>query len=97
MTATWMFPDPPNVAVLTTRSIVYDGVWIAHVSHDEDDGCWQFHDSRLEGPQTADAMVVGLGEMVTRDPTLNALADLPIGWRAWREAPTAPWQRAPAA
>ena len=95
MTATWMFPDPPDVAVLTTRSIVHDGAWIAHVSRDEDDVCWQFHDSGPEAPRTANAMVVGLRGMVTRDPTLNALADLPPGWRAWRDAPTAPWQRAP--
>ena len=28
-----------------------------------------------------------------RDGTLNELADLPEGWRAWRDGPTARWQR----
>lgn len=89
----WLFEAPPNVAVVTTRSIVRDGAWIAHVSHDADDGSWQFHDSAPGEPPAEDAMVVALSSMVRRDGTLNALADLPEGWHAWRDGPTAPWQR----
>ena len=89
----WLFEDLPNVAVVTTRSIVRDGAWIAHVSHDPDDGSWQFHDSAPGEPLAEDAMVVALSSMVRRDGTLNELADLPKGWRAWRDGPTAPWQR----
>ena len=91
--AEWMFEDAPNVAVVTTRSIVRDGAWIAHVSHDADDGSWQFHDSAPVDPLAEDAMVVALGSMVLRDPALDGLADLPAGWRAWRDGPAAPWQR----
>ena len=87
----WPFPGPPNVAVLTTRSIVQRGTWITHVSHDADDGSWQFHDSDPGGPQEEDAMVVSLQSMVTRDPTHTQLATFPEGWRAWRSAATAPW------
>lgn len=89
----WPFPDPPNVAVVTTRSIVR-GAWIAHVSHDADDGGWQFHDSEPGDPREEDAMVVSLQSMVTRDATLTQLAALPEGWRAWRDTPAAPWQTA---
>ena len=89
----WMFENPRNVAVVTTRSIVRDGAWIAHVSHDADDGSWQFHDSAPGEPRAEDAMVVALSSMVLRDSTLNELADLPEGWRAWRDGPAAPWQR----
>ena len=38
-------------------------------------------------------MVVALSSMVSRDGTLNELADLPEGWCAWRNTPGAPWQR----
>ena len=89
----WLFKDPTNVAVFTTRSIVQHGAWIAHVSHDEEDGSWQFHDSALGEPDPDDAMVVSLQSMVARDASLNQLADLPTGWRAWRSAPTVPWSR----
>ncbi len=89
----WMFEDAPNVAVLTTRSIVQDGAWVARVFHDED-GAWQFHHD-APGPASEDeAMVMSLRSMVMRDATLARLADLPEGWNAWRDGPTAPWQRA---
>lgn len=90
----WPFDDPPNLAVITTRSVVRGGEWIASVSHDEDDGGWQFHDSHPGPLVESDAMIVGLGEMVRRDPSLRALADLPVGWHAWRTAPGRRWQRA---
>lgn len=89
----WMFGDPPNVAVFTTRSIVRGGAWIAYVSHDADDGSWQFHDSTPGEPPEEEGMIVALSSMVLRDGTLNELADLPEGWRAWRDGPAAPWQR----
>jgi hypothetical protein len=31
--------------------------------------------------------------MIERDGTLAELADLPVGWRAWRESPDSPWLR----
>ncbi len=90
----WPFDDPPNVAVLTTRRVVQDGAWIAHVSRDADDGGWQFLDGAPGGPSEADALVVSLRSMVLRDGTLKELADLPEGWHAWRDGPAAPWRRA---
>ncbi len=89
----WLFRDPPDLAVITTRSIVQGGLLIAHVFHDADDGGWQFHDGEPGPPSEEDAMVVSLRSVVERDPTLNDLADLPEGWRAWRDGPTAPWKR----
>ena len=89
----WPFEDPPNTAALTTREIL-DGAPILAVTHDADDGGWQF----LPGGtiSVADGRVVGLGSMCRRDSTLRELADLPEGWRAWRERPGAVWHREPA-
>lgn len=91
--ADWPFADPPNVAVFTTRSIIERGAWIARVSHDEDDGAWQFHDDDPAPKHEDEAMLVSLRSMVERDPTLVELADLPEGSRAWRAAVDAPWRR----
>ena len=89
----WPFSDdPPNVAVITTRGIMDGTDWIALVSIDEDDGDWQFIGS--EGPQEDQAMVVALRSVFQRDKSIGELADLPLGWRAWRSSPDAPWQRA---
>ena len=89
----WLFDDVPNVAVLTTRSVIHDGAWIANVFRGASDGGWQFHDGGTHTPREKDARVVSLHSMVLRDDTLTELADLPEGWQAWREAPTAPWRR----
>lgn len=92
MMTDWKFDAPPNVAVFTTRSIVHGDAWIAYVIHDADDGSWQFHDNSAGEPSDEDGMVVALSSMVSRDNTLNRLADLPEGWCAWRDSPGAPWQ-----
>ena len=64
-----------------------------HVTHDEDDHGWQFLGS--DTPTEADAMIVGLAEMLAIDPSLDALADLPVGWHAWREHAEDIWTRGP--
>ena len=91
----WPFRDPPNVAVIASRKIVDGSDWIALVFHDEDDGGWQFHISEPGLPRGSDAAVVGLGDIVRLDESVAALADLPLGWHASREAEDAPWQRSP--
>ena len=89
----WPFGDPPNLATISTRPVM-DGVsWIALVSHDEVDESWQFIGP--EGPLQDQAMAVGLGCVFELDRSIAALADLPLGWQAWRDGPEEPWQRAP--
>ncbi len=87
----WPFVDPPDVAVFTTRAIVEDGAWIASVSHDADDGAWQFHDSGPGSADVAEARVVSLRHIVERDPTVRDVLDLPLGRRASRDAADSPW------
>jgi hypothetical protein len=89
----WPFEDPPNVITITTRQVLEEGHPILLVCHDEEDGCWQVLCGTTDDP--ADGRVVGLDCMVARDPSVAELADLPLGWRAWRESPDAPWQREP--
>ena len=89
--ADWPFEDSPNVAVITSRAIVAGGDWIAYVSHDEDDGGWQFH-----GPEAItvdDAAVVALGTLLAKDPSIAQLSDLPEGWQASRGTRDGPWER----
>jgi hypothetical protein len=89
----WPFDDTPNTASITTRQVL-QGAPILLVTHDADDGSWQFLCGTTDDP--ADARVVGLGDMYKRDPTLAALADLPEGWQASRASAALPWQRRPA-
>jgi hypothetical protein len=87
----WPFADPENVAVMTARQVTHGGQPILYVSHDEEDGMWQF---LTGGPvDMADAMVVGLREVYDMDPSVGELADLPLGWIARRAAVGRPWRR----
>jgi hypothetical protein len=90
----WKFQDPPNLAVIIDRRIIEKRDWIASVFHELDDGGWQFHTISPEPLDVSDGMIVSLQSMVRRDESISELADLPLGWRAWREAKDLPWQRA---
>ena len=87
----WPFADPPNVTTITTRRVLDDGHPILLVTHDSDDGGWQFLCRTTNDPK--DGRIVGLDCMLERDPSIAELADLPLGWRAWREIPSDPWIR----
>jgi len=88
----WLFPDPKNLAVFTTTQVVRQRLPILHVSHDYDDGTWQFH-TGASRVSSGDLMVVGLEEMVKHDPTILELADLPRGWIAERDRVGSRWRR----
>ena len=90
--SSWRFEDPPNVAVVTTQSVVRRGNPILLVTHDDDDGSWQFHSG--EGANVNEAMVVALEEIIQLDPSVEQLADLPCGWVATRATFNSEWVRA---
>lgn len=87
----WPFNDPPNVAVFTNKRIVEKTDWIRRVTHDEDDGAWQFHPQN--GTSEEEASVVSLRTIVDIDPSILSLSDLPLGWCASRETQSGAWNR----
>lgn len=90
--AKWQFNDPPNLAVIVNKAIILKGDWIAYVSHDLDDGGWQFHADQPEPVTQDDAMLVSLKNIVDLDPSIVDLAGLPPGWHAWRDSKESKWQ-----
>ena len=88
----WPFADPENTAVITLARILRGESPLLLVTHDEDDGCWQFLDG--EHVFEEDAAVVSLADMARLDPGILALTDLPPGWYAWRTHSAEPWRRA---
>ncbi len=94
ITQSWPFTETENTACFTQRQIVNHGRPMLLVAHDADDGCWQFLDGS-DNLKVADGVLVTLATMVQRDPTLADVADLPLGWMAWREDAGADWQRMP--
>lgn len=90
----WPFEEPPDMEAITLRPILEGEQPILAVFHDVADRGWQFL-AGDEEPDLDDGRVVELAAMVAVDPSVADLADLPIGWVAWRESPDEPWQRGP--
>ena len=89
----WPFHDDPSVVVFTSKGVVEDGDWIHFVSHDEEDGAWQFHNIDGAPENESDTRIVTLHTMLKIDPGLSAVADLPLGWIAWRDTVNGMWKR----
>jgi len=70
---------------------MHEGSPILYVYHDEDDHGWQFHGA--EPSLMKHALLVALKGIVSRDPSVCEVADLPPGWFAHRHSVTAPWVR----
>ena len=90
----WPFDQGRRCAVVTLRSIVIGGEPILLVFHDRDDHGWQFLDGRAF--ETSNAALVALEEIVKQDPSVLEIANVPPGWKAWRDSKSSPWRRAPA-
>ena len=86
----WPFADTPSTVSFALTHFFKQGLPILHVSHDED-GSWRFHSGKAW--TTEDRLMVGLGEIVSLDPTIADLADLPLGWQAHRKSNKEPWVR----
>jgi|SRR5215468_157920 len=86
----WIFDEPRNLGVYTTIRVLHENHPILLVSHDED-GDWQFLCGTTN--DSDHGRLVCLNDMVKLDPSVNDIADLPLGWRAWRENVGAEWRR----
>jgi hypothetical protein len=87
----WKFPDPPHARVFLSKAVNSNAEPITYVSHDLEDGAWQFLGDSMAGND--DPVVSCFHHPIDKDPTLNELADLPLGWWAERIKPGDPWIR----
>lgn len=86
-----MFSEPENTACFTCKHILEDKLPVLFVTHDGDDGSWQFL-CGANRHEDSDARIVGLKEMVEIDESLNALYEMPTGVGAEREASGMAWK-----
>jgi len=87
----WKFVDSPHTRVYLSESVHGGSEPVTYVSHDEEDGAWQFlGDSMSEG---GGPVISCFHHPIDADPSLSELADLPLGWFAERARPGEPWVR----
>jgi len=82
--------EPELLAVISCSHVIKDQYPILLVSHDIDDGGWQFLCGK-ESHSEKDAIIIGLGEILEMDPTVNDIADLEIGFIARRKLRSGKW------
>jgi hypothetical protein len=90
--AVWPFKEPAETRAYTTRFVLDKDFPILIVLH-QHDGSWEFLCGTTE--KAKDAREIFLGEAVELDSRLREVADLPVGWRAYRDSPEAPWMQEP--
>lgn len=83
------FEDAPDTAVITCCHVTDENQPVLHVSHDMDDGMWQFlcgssHDE-------AEGRIVSLQWIHAHDPSVAQLANMPCGYTADRDSISDDW------
>ena len=85
------FKEADNTAVFTTKFVIVDKKDITYVTHDKEDGAWQFFsDDHFDDFENV-AKIVALGEIIKLDSTLLELADMPEGSSAHRKSKADKW------
>lgn len=83
------FEDAPNTAAIICCHIMKSGAQILYVSHNKDDGMWQFLCG--EAHTTDEARIIALQEVYDYDQSIGALCDMPCGYYAERKTKNDVW------
>jgi hypothetical protein len=87
----WKFSDPPHTRVFLSEAVHNGLEAVTYVSHDSDDGAWQFLGDSMSGG--GEPVISCFHHPIDKDPTLKELFDLPVCWWAERGKPGDPWVR----
>ena len=74
------FSDAPNTASITCYHTIEENEPILYVSHDEDDGMWQFLCNKQHN--VSEGRIVSLYSIFVLDSTVAELAEMPCGYFA---------------
>ena len=76
---------------MTCKHVLDGSASILYVTHDEDDGMWQFL-CGADGHTEEDAKIISMKEATEIDESINALHEMPLGVGATRESVGAEWK-----
>ena len=88
MPVKFSFDDSPDTAVITCCHVL-EGVSILRVTHDAEDGMWQFLCGCTH--EADDARVISLAEALSLDASLRKIACMPCGCVAERKNAKSRW------
>ena len=90
---TFAFKDAPDTACIICQHVLDRKNPITFISHDEEDGMWQFlcsEDHILE-----DVCLISLAEAFKLDASIGQVADIPCGYAVERKDGLAGWKSCP--
>lgn len=90
VTVEFPFNEPENTAVFTCNHIIENNAPVLYVSHDKEDGMWQFLCG--EAHTIKDGRMISLKEIYDIDNTISKIADMPYGYFAERNDKNSNWQ-----
>lgn len=82
--------DPLDPVAIASQAVADKRQPVLRVVHEDGPGGWQFYDDTvpLEGP-----VALPKEDILSIDPSLAEIKDLPVGWEAIRAAPSGKWAR----
>ena len=83
------FKDKTNTASITCVHILDEKKPILYVSHDADDGCWQFLCGKEHNSE--DSRVVSLQQIYEFDKSIKEIANLEYGKIVYRKDKNSKW------
>lgn len=85
------FKESEKTLCFTCNHVINRERPILYVTHDADDGTWQFMCGKNDHDST-NVKMVSLLNIITIDSTVNDLYEMPVGYGAEREAATDKWK-----
>ncbi len=85
----WKFDQEENVAAITTKQVLEDGLPILKIIHYSDDHSWAFLCGTTD--KTEDGRVISMKEVIKIDPSIEEMHILKPGFSASRESKNQPW------
>jgi hypothetical protein len=89
----WIAKNPSalDIAAFTTKFVLEDNKVITYVTHDMEDGAWQFFSEDKFDNFESVAKIIGLKEIMDMDPTLTELINMGPGHVATRKNKEDKW------
>jgi len=86
----WPFQESAYKAAYTSPRVANEESPVLVVKHDAE-GDWHLLDGAAISKKNE--LITCFGCAFEKDRTIGEVADLPLGWKAWRETAKSPWQR----
>jgi hypothetical protein len=87
----YKFQDPENTACIVCEHVFNKERPILHVTHDSEDGCWQFM-CGINDHDESNAKVISLKQATEIDTSINDLHEMPLGIGAERKTSNDIWK-----